>query len=172
MDFDLFKNQVRFKIALELIDRDEGLSIMQLHKLLKEIPQATLYRHVNSMIEDSLLKVVGNQRVGKVEEKIYALNTTGYRIKEEDWASATYTEKANFISFYFVYILQNYKNYHDSRVEEGSQDKSTFSLVKLNLPDESFNEFQSELRSLLEKYHQLSRDNEDQERVVSLVIVP
>ena len=36
MDFDLFKNQVRFKIALELIDRDEGLSkIMQLHKLLK-----------------------------------------------------------------------------------------------------------------------------------------
>ena len=59
MEFDLFKNQVRFKIALELIDIDEGLSILQLNKLLKEVSQATLYRHVNSMVEDDLLKVVG-----------------------------------------------------------------------------------------------------------------
>lgn len=174
MNLDLFKNQVRFKIALELIDRDEGLSIMQLNKHLEDVPQATLYRHVNAMLQDSLLKVVGIQRAGKVEEKVYALNTSGYKIKEEDWASATYDEKVNFVSFYFMYILQNYKNYHDQLMTNDSPDKATFSLVKLNLADEMFHSFQSELSALLEKYYELSAQKEEDEtkRTVSLVIIP
>lgn len=174
MNLDLFKNQIRFKIALELIDRDNGLSIMQLNKLLSDVPQATLYRHVNAMLQDSLLKVVRLQRVGKVEEKIYALNTSGYKIKDEDWASATYEEKVNFVSFYFMYILQNYKNYHEKLITTDSADKATFSLVKLNLPDETFHSFQSELATLLEKYYALSMEKEDNEnkRTVSLVIIP
>ena len=49
MEFSLFKNQTRFKIALTLIDKPEGLSIMQLNELLEDVPQATLYRHVNAM---------------------------------------------------------------------------------------------------------------------------
>ncbi|AUD15049.1 MULTISPECIES: helix-turn-helix domain-containing protein [Planococcus] len=172
MEFDLFKNQVRFKIALELIDVDEGLSILQLNKLLKEVSQATLYRHVNSMVEDDLLKVVGINRSGKVEEKLYALNTQAYKVSQEDWQSATYSERIRFITYYFMYILQNYKNYHERSVEEQSQDQSTFSLVKLNLTDDRFNDFQSELGSLMEKYYNAQEPEQGTERAVSLVIIP
>lgn len=172
MEFDLFKNQVRFKIALELIDIDDGLSILQLNKLLKEVSQATLYRHVNSMVEDDLLKVVGINRSGKVEEKLYALNTQAYKVSQEDWQSATYSERIRFITYYFMYILQNYKNYHERSVEEQSQDQSTFSLVKLNLTDDRFNDFQSELGSLMEKYYNAQEPEQGTERAVSLVIIP
>ncbi|MDE4085211.1 helix-turn-helix domain-containing protein [Planococcus maritimus] len=172
MEFDLFKNQVRFKIALELIDVEEGLSILQLNKLLKEVSQATLYRHVNSMVEDDLLKVVGINRSGKVEEKLYALNTQAYKVSQEDWQSATYSERMRFITYYFMYIVQNYKNYHERSVEGQTQDQSTFSLVKLNLTDESFNEFQSELSSLMEKYYHAQETEQGTERTVSLVIIP
>lgn len=172
MEFDLFKNQVRFKIALELIDVDEGLSILQLNKLLKEVSQATLYRHVNSMVEDDLLKVVGINRSGKVEEKLYALNTQAYKVSQEDWQSATYSERIRFITYYFMYILQNYKNYHERSVEEQSQDQSTFSLVKLNLTDDRFNDFQLELGSLMEKYYNAQEPEQGTERAVSLVIIP
>ena len=172
MEFDLFKNQVRFKIALELIDVDEGLSIMQLNKLLKEVSQATLYRHVNSMVDDDLLKVVGINRIGKVEEKLYALNTQAYKISEDDWLSATYSEKIKFVTYFFMYILQNYKNYHESSVENQSPDRSTFSLVKLNLTNDSFNDFQSELSTLMEKYYNMKGTEEGTDRTVSLVIIP
>ena len=172
MEFDLFKNQVRFKIALELIDVDEGLSIMQLNKLLKEVSQATLYRHVNSMVDDDLLKVVGINRIGKVEEKLYALNTQAYKISEDDWLSATYSEKIKFVTYFFMYILQNYKNYHESSVENQSPDRSTFSLVKLNLTNDSFNDFQSELSTLMEKYYNMKDTEEGTDRTVSLVIIP
>ncbi|MFD1862574.1 transcriptional regulator [Planococcus chinensis] len=172
MEFDLFKNQVRFKIALELIDVDEGMSIMQLNKLLKDVSQATLYRHVNSMVGDDLLKIVGINRIGKVEEKLYALNTQAYKISEDDWLSATYSEKIKFVTYFFMYILQNYKNYHESSVENQSPDRSTFSLVKLNLTNDSFNDFQSELSTLMEKYYNMKDTEEGTDRTVSLVIIP
>ncbi|MBD8014599.1 hypothetical protein QL992_07450 [Microbacterium sp. APC 3898] len=172
MEFDLFKNQVRFKIALELIDVDEGYSIMQLNKLLKEVSQATLYRHVNSMVDDDLLKVVGINRIGKVEEKLYALNTQAYKISEEDWQSATYSDKIKFVTYFFMYILQNYKDYHENRVGEGTQDQATFSLVKLNLTDNSFEDFQSELSTLMEKYYNRKEDKDGTDRTISMVIIP
>ncbi|WP_142829708.1 transcriptional regulator [Planococcus soli] len=172
MEFDFFKNQVRFKIALELIDVDEGLSIMQLNKVLKEVSQATLYRHVNSMVEDDLLKIVGINRSGKVEEKIYALNTQAYKISEEDWQSATYSEKIKFVTYFFMYILQNYKNYYESSMANQSQDQSTFSLVKLNLTNDSFNDFQTELGTLIEKYYNMEESEDGTDRTISLVIIP
>ena len=172
MEFDLFKNQVRFKIALELIDVDEGYSIMQLNKLLKEVSQATLYRHVNSMVDDDLLKVVGINRIGKVEEKLYALNTQAYKISEEDWQSATYSDKIKFVTYFFMYILQNYKDYHENRVGEGTQDQATFSLVKLNLTDDLFDDFQTELSTLMEKYYNRKEDKEGKDRTISMVIIP
>lgn len=172
MEFDLFKNQVRFKIALELIDVEEGLSILQLNKLLKEVSQATLYRHVNSMVEDDLLKVVGINRSGKVEEKLYALNTLAYKINQEDWQSATYSEKMRFITYYFMYIIQNYKNYHERNIEEEAQDQSTFSFTKLNLTNDSFNDFQIELSNLMEKYYHLEESEAGKDRTISLVIIP
>lgn len=172
MEFDLFKNQVRFKIALELIDVDEGLSIMQLNKLLKEVSQATLYRHVNSMVDDDLLKVVGINRIGKVEEKLYALNTQAYKISEEDWQSASYGDKIKFVTYFFMYILQNYKDYHENRVTENSQDQATFSLVKLNLTDDLFDDFQTELSTLMEKYYNRKDDKEGKDRTISMVIIP
>ncbi|MEZ0481498.1 helix-turn-helix domain-containing protein [Planococcus sp. SSTMD024] len=172
MEFDLFKNQVRFKIALELIDVDEGLSILQLNKLLKEVSQATLYRHVNSMVEDDLLKVVGINRSGKVEEKLYALNTQAYKVSQEDWQSATYSERIRFITYYFMYIIQTYKNYHERSMSERAADQSTFSLAKLNLTDDSFADFQSELSSLMEKYYHLEESEEGADRTVAMVIIP
>ncbi|WP_058765861.1 hypothetical protein [Exiguobacterium chiriqhucha] len=172
MEFDLFKNQVRFKIALELIDVDEGLSIMEMNKRLKEISQATLYRHVNSMIDDDLLKIVGINRIGKVEEKLYALNTQAYKISEENWQAATYNDKVKFVSYFFMYILQNYKNYYENNSSNQSQDESTFSMVKLNLTDSNFNNFQTELNHLMEKYHTMAKEEDGKDRTISLVIIP
>lgn len=170
LEFKLFKNQIRFKIALELIDKEEGLSIMQLNKLLEDVPQATLYRHMNSMFEDGLVKVVSTKKTRSGEEKYYAINTDTYKIDEEEWNQASYDDKVNFVTFYFMYILQSYKSYHET-IEE-RKDQSTFSIAKLNLDESQFEDFQSELNSLFKKYYDESQNDNSKERTVSLVIIP
>ncbi len=170
MEFELFKNQTRFKIALELIDKEKGLSIMQLNQLLEDVPQATLYRHMNSMFEDGLVKIVNTKKTRSGEEKFYAINTETYKIDEEEWNQASYDEKVNFVTFYFMYILQSYKNYHKTIGKK--KDQSTFSIAKFNLDESKFEDFQSELNSLFKKYYDESQNDNSKERTISLVIIP
>ncbi|MEW9677653.1 helix-turn-helix domain-containing protein [Lentibacillus sp. L22] len=170
MEFKLFKNQIRFKIALELIDKEGGLSIMQLNDLLEDVPQATLYRHMNSMYEDGLVKVVNTRKTRSGEEKFYAINTETYKIDEEEWNQASYDEKVNFVTFYFMYILQSYKSYHEIIKEK--KDQSTFSIAKLHLDESKFEDFQSELNALFNKYYDEKQNDNSKERTISLVIIP
>ncbi|MBY7145079.1 transcriptional regulator [Virgibacillus sp. NKC19-3] len=169
MEFGLFKNQTRFKIALELIDKQEGLSIMQLNELLEDIPQATLYRHVNAMFEDGLLKITKKKKVRSGEEKFYAIKTKAYKIGEDEWNQATYNEKMNFVTYYFMYVLNAYQNYHETIDEK---DQSTFSISKLHLGETQFEEFQADLNQLINKYYHEAQDEHGKERTISLVIVP
>ncbi|WP_440896631.1 transcriptional regulator [Amphibacillus sp. Q70] len=170
MEFRLFKNQTRFKIALELIDKEDGLSIMQLNQLLVDIPQATLYRHVNAMFEDGLLKIVKKKKTRSGEESFYAINAKGYKIDEDEWEQASYDEKVNFVTYYFMYILQAYQNYHQTLGDK--KDHSTFSISKLNLGESEFENFQSDLNDLIHKYYHESQNNHHRERTISLVIIP
>jgi len=71
-----------------------------------------------------------------------------------------------------MYIIQNYKNYHERNIEEEAQDQSTFSFTKLNLTNDSFNDFQIELSNLMEKYYHLEESEEAKDRTISLVIIP
>ncbi|MGE6631599.1 transcriptional regulator [Bacillus sp. NPDC077027] len=170
LEFKIFKNQIRFKIALELIDKEEGLSIRQLNQLLEDVPQATLYRHMNSMFEDKLVKVVKTKKTRSGEEKFYAINAETYKIDEEEWNQAKYDDKVNFVTFYFMYILQSYQNYHETINEK--EDKSTFSISKFHLDESKFEDFQSELNDLFNKYYHESQNSNGREKTVSLVIIP
>ncbi|GGP16842.1 helix-turn-helix domain-containing protein [Oceanobacillus neutriphilus] len=170
MEFGLFKNQTRFKIALELIDKEEGLSIMQLNQLLEEIPQATLYRHMNAMFEEGLVKVVNTKKTRSGEEKFYAINAETYKVDEDEWNLASYDDKVNFVTYYFMYVLQSYQSYHKTIDEK--KDQATFSLSKFTLEESKFEDFQSELKSLFEKYYEEPKTDNSKERTVSLVIIP
>lgn len=170
MEFNLFKNQTRFKIALTLIDKPNGLSIMQMNKILEDVAQATLYRNVNAMFQDKLLKIVKTKKLRSGEENYYALNTNGSKIDEEEWSKASYDEKVNFITYYFMYILQAYQNYYKDNQEE--KDKTTFSISKLNLSETEFKNFQTEINDLISKYYNKKQNSSKKEKVISLVIIP
>lgn len=49
---------------------------------------------------------------------------------------------------------------------------TTFSISKLNLGENEFENFQSDLNDLLNKYYNEKQDSDGKERTVSLVIVP
>ncbi|MFW3609792.1 helix-turn-helix domain-containing protein [Staphylococcus caprae] len=173
MDIKLFNNQTRFKIALTLIDKDDGMSIKEIKEEIKDVPQATLYRHINSMYKEKLLKITKRKKIHSIEEKFYALNVEMNNSKIDDnlWGNSSKDYKVNFLSYLSIYVLNKYKSY----LENSSQkDKSTISLNKLNFDYETANNFQKDLNELLEKYYKVSNENDknDNPYTISINIIP
>jgi hypothetical protein len=66
---------VRLAIVQQLEIGMRQLSVGQLATELPEISPATLYRHVNVLVESGICVVVGRRKVRSVEERVYALRS-------------------------------------------------------------------------------------------------
>ncbi len=165
---------IRMKIALALMDKkDEGMTTLEIAKKLKDVSQATLYRHIQHMQDSNVIFVIRQEKVRSVMENYYALNENAIKIEEEDWDNAKDEDKIDFISYYQLFILQQYQSYLDFLKSENiNKDLSTFSIMELNLTDEEFISFQDDLSKLLYTYHQKEKNKDSIARTVALTIIP
>lgn len=165
---------IRMKIALALMDKkDEGMTTLEIAKKLKDVSQATLYRHIQYMQDSNVIFVIRQEKVRSVMENYYALNENAIKIEEEDWENAKDEDKIDFISYYQLFILQQYQSYLDFlKSEKINKDLSTFSIMELNLTDEEFINFQDDLSKLLYTYHQKEKNKDSISRTVALSIIP
>ena len=69
---DLIMHPIRIRILLALVDRK--LTPLQLGEQLADVPQATLYRHLNKLMQGGLLEVIEERPVRGTVEKVYGLN--------------------------------------------------------------------------------------------------
>src|SRR5699024_10619973 len=144
---EILMHPVRMKICLALMKyKKNGLTPLEMVKIIKDVPQATLYRHIQVMTEANIIHVVKEKKVKSVSEKYYALNETEAKFNMNEWSHIPSREKLNYISYYQLLLLSKYQNYLEKLEEEDrSEDRSTFSVVELNLNDEHFMQFQNEL---------------------------
>lgn len=67
-----FIDPIDSRIIMEITEK-ETATAKQLAKTLTDIPQATLYRHLGKMVENSVLRVAEERPVRAVVEKVYAM---------------------------------------------------------------------------------------------------
>ncbi|MEI2404923.1 helix-turn-helix domain-containing protein [Niallia taxi] len=167
---------VRIKISQALIRSGEnGLTPLEMVKMIKDVPQATVYRHIQVMLDAGIIRIVKERKVRSVVEKYYVLNAEEAKLKGADWKNATTEEKLNYFSFYQIALLNQYESYLAKlNDQERTEDLSTFSLAEMKLDEKSFHHFQQELNELIVKYHNSSQTNKDSEpfRTVAITIIP
>ncbi|RVT58850.1 helix-turn-helix domain-containing protein [Niallia taxi] len=167
---------VRIKISQALIRSGEnGLTPLEMVKMIKDVPQATVYRHIQVMLDAGIIRIVKEKKVRSVVEKYYVLNAEEAKLKGEDWKNATMEEKLNYFSYYQITLLNQYESYLAKlKDQERTEDLSTFSLAEMKLDEKSFHHFQQELNELIVKYHNSSQTNNDSEpfRTVAITIIP
>ncbi|WFR70984.1 helix-turn-helix domain-containing protein [Prescottella defluvii] len=61
---------VRLRIVQALLSEEE-LTTNQLHERLSDVPIATLYRHVASLVKHDLIEVTDEQQIRGASEKTY-----------------------------------------------------------------------------------------------------
>ena len=91
----LILHPVRMKIIQSLLN-GKNMTVQQLSQRAKDVPQATLYRHLNKLLEAELIQVVQENQIRGTVEKVYALKEPPYIHKK---TFCVYQERSILISF-------------------------------------------------------------------------
>lgn len=83
---DLLLHPVRLRIILAAAGRE--VTALELAKELPDVPQATLYRNLNTLAAAGILTVVRERRVHNAIEKTYALPSEDLLLSAEDLEDA------------------------------------------------------------------------------------
>lgn len=174
-NIDVLMHPVRLKISLALIRHKEtGLTPLEMVKVIKDVPQATLYRHIQIMADADVIHVIKEKKVKSVTEKYYALNEAEAKFDENTWGKVPVKAKLDYISYYQLLLFSKYQDYLEKLQKQNStEDGSTFSIVELNLNDEHFMQFQKELNELIQKYYNATNNEKHTpSRTVAITIIP
>ncbi|WP_028401518.1 transcriptional regulator [Ectobacillus panaciterrae] len=174
---EILMHPVRMKICQALMrNKETGLTPLEMVKIIKDVPQATLYRHIQVMVDSGVIHIIKEKKVKSVSEKYYALNEEEARLDGGEWKKASYEEKLDYISYYQLSLMTQYQSYLKKLEEQNCQeDGATFSIVELKMAEEHFIQFQNELNELMTKYyHTTSKSNEIDApvRTIAFTIIP
>ena len=165
---------VRMKIFQALMhNKEDGLSTLEMISIIKDVPQATLYRHIQILADENIIKIVKERKVRSVTEKFYALNEGAEKLSTEDWVQLTIKQKLNYVSNYQLTLLSQYQNYlHSLDEKESTADLATFSFIDLTLTTDQFQNFETELNDLIIKYYNMADSNNNETKTIAINIIP
>lgn len=172
---EVLMHPVRMKILQALMQyKEDGLSTLKMISIIKDVPQATLYRHIQILMDENIIKISKERKVRSVTEKFYTLNEGAAKLDQEDWKGLSKEQKLNYISYYQLVLLSQYQNYLTALEEKNyTEDAATFSFVELSLSNEQFMHFQEDLNNLMTKYYKMCNNNKDIEtKTIAINIIP
>ncbi|WP_163582548.1 helix-turn-helix domain-containing protein [Gracilibacillus saliphilus] len=172
---ELLIHPVRMKIIQALMrSGDNGLTTFEMLGIIKDVPQATLYRHIQTLLDAGIIRITKEKKVRSVTEKYYTLNEEEAKLTPEEWRNTSNENKVNYYSYYQLSLMNQYQSYLSKVEDKGAEDLSTFSLLETKLDDETFAKFQKELNDLMVKYYQSTsvKNKDTQTRTVAITIIP
>lgn len=174
---DVLMHPVRMKICQSLMtNKENGLTPLEMVKIIKDVPQATLYRQLQILMDSGIIHVIKEKKVKSVTEKYYALKEDGAKIDTKEWKKASQQQKLDYVTYYQLSLLYQYQSYLKKLEEQNSlEDSATFSLAALTLDDGRFKQFQNELNELINKYYHNTSENSEEDtpvRTVAITIIP
>ncbi len=97
--FDLLNHPVRLRIAQLLYGRQ--MTTTQVADVLKDVPKASLYRHISRMLEGGALEVVETHLVRGIEERVLTTVKAELNLSDEDLERGIDTDEfADFVRVY------------------------------------------------------------------------
>lgn len=107
---DLLFHPVRMRIILVLA-RGDTMTAQQLGQALPDVPRATLYRHLNTLLKAGALGVVEERPARGAVEKVYALTVRGATLSATEIANASREDLMRYFTIFVGTLLADYARY-------------------------------------------------------------
>lgn len=162
---------VRLRIVARLA-RDRRLTIAEIGESLVDVPQATLYRHVNQLVRVGMLEVITTNRVRSVTENVYALVPGSVSLSADALVGATREEHLRYFTTFIATLLADFARYVDRDEIDYARDGTGYHQTILHLSDEEFTGFVTALNKAIVPYLKTKAAPGRKRRLFNTIIIP
>ena len=159
---EIVMNPVRQRIFQYLLVHETG-TVKEIRTALPDVPSASLYRHMKILTGNSILMVVGENRIRGTVESIYSLNKSALEINDADGAA---------VQTALLGICASFAKYFSSGHAEPKRDMLLMTTCTLTLNDQEFMDFLSEINQVALKYMDVPVKEGSKQRQITLISAP
>lgn len=162
---------VRMRIVMVLAARSH-LSAQEIGGLLEDVPQATLYRHLNKLLQADIIRVVEERPTGGSTERVYALNEGAAFLSPDDLARATHDDHMRYFTTFCVHLLGLFGAYLRRETVDPVADGVGYHTHLLHLSDDEFRQLVADLNAVMLRYVNTPPSPDRTPRTFSTVVIP
>ncbi len=133
---DLILHPIRLRIVTSF--SAESLTAGELSERLPDVPQATLYRHLNTLRRAGILAVSEERRVRGATERRYVLHPGAANLQPDDLATGTSDDHLRWFAGFVAGLLGEFGRYVRRGRPDLVRDGVGYRQVILNVSDEEF----------------------------------
>jgi DNA-binding transcriptional ArsR family regulator len=165
-------NPLRLKIVHEISLKGKATT-KEISEICGDIPQATLYRHLNSLLKHGIIEVVSENKVRGILEKVYAIKSNPADYINKNPAELTKDELSELFSQFVISLLTDFHSYLAGNEKVNPvEDKIGFRSYPLYLSDDEFIEMMNEIRAIIMKRLENKASHNRKLRKFSTVTTP
>jgi DNA-binding transcriptional ArsR family regulator len=171
---DLILHPVRLRIITAFAS-DIGsrrLTAQQVAAALPDLPQASLYRHIDRLFKGGVLAVASERRVRGTVERTYVLAAGGASLAADELAAAGREEQLGYFTTFAVSLIAQYERYLQRPEIDPVADGVGFRAVVLNLTREELTEMAAALNEVIVRFVRHRPDAGRQRRTLATVLLP
>jgi DNA-binding transcriptional ArsR family regulator len=166
----LILHPVRMKIIQSLIN-GKHLTVQQISERVGNVPQATLYRQLNTLLEAGFLEVTAENQVRGTLEKVYALKQPSIQ-SQEDLKKLSKEEHLQLFLLFQSLIIDQYENYLQNDDIDLIKDGVSYRAANLQLTDQEFAELTRKISDLLLEAMNNEPSPDRKSRNFATIIIP
>ena len=159
---EVFMNPVRQRIIQYLLVHEKG-TVKEMKKVLSDIPNASLYRHIKILNDHKILVVAEENKIRGTVENVYQLNRAALEVDDES-GTAVQMSLLNLCAAFAKYFSSGHAN--------PRKDLLMLTCCTLTLNDEDFIKFLTELNEIATKYMAKPVTEKSVSRQITLVSSP
>jgi len=161
--FDLLLHPIRIRILMAVAGRT--LTPKQMAALISDVPQTTLYRHINALVEGQILTVVGERQVRGTLERSYAMIEGAGLVSADDAAAMSSEDHLRFFLTFLMTLMQDFTKYvAHAEAQHVPPTEALYNKVPLYLTPEERQTLLVQTRALLLPYMSESLDETPRQR--------
>ncbi|RDI42269.1 helix-turn-helix domain-containing protein [Falsibacillus pallidus] len=166
----ILMHPVRIKIIQQLANGNR-MTVQQIANRLDKVSQASLYRHLNTLLEAEMIQVVEENQIRGTVERVYAIKSPTIHTAD-DLKALSKEEHLNLFMTFQAYLMGQFENYLDRGDIDLPRDGVSYRVASINLSDEEFADLTGKLASLLMEAMKNEPSEERKPRQIANIIIP